>query len=205
MIRKFLKYFLIPLFILGFLILIPKDKVYAKCGWENTSTSDCASNLGGAFPDLCCHTTSGCSSSCGNISWYDWCHDTGCQVFVCYDESYCEVPFWWIGTKCAHEIAWIWSRENCSAVDTCSGDIYLRAGICASSGCAKGGNYKICCSGSTPVRCNLYYQQDGRDPPEGTCAPNTYVMGGSCPCNCTSWTLGSCGASSCGENIILFM
>jgi hypothetical protein len=166
MIRKFLKYFLIPLFIFGLFILIPKSEIYAvTCGWESTSASDCESHIG-AFPDICCHTVSGCSSACGNINWYDWCHDTGCQVLVCYDETSCLAPYWWYGSapnpndpyglgNCAHEVAWLWSRQNCSAVDSCLGGADLHCGLCSSTGCSKcGGTYKICCNNVTGAPCS---------------------------------------------------
>lgn len=98
------------------MILIPKAKVYADCGWVTTSTSECQSHLGGSFLDLCCHVQDGCSSACGQIGWYDYCHDTGCKVYICYDESYCRSPYWWWSSPsgdhyalgdCAHEMAWI--------------------------------------------------------------------------------------------------
>jgi len=69
--------------------------------------------------------------------------------------------------------------DICSTGDKCiSGEKGLRAGSC---NCSYGGLYKTCCSGSTPVNCNNYSVQDNRYPPEGTCAPNTYVYGTSCP------------------------
>jgi len=106
------------------------------------------------------------------------------------------LPFgwaWWGTNICAQRIGYI-----CSTGDKCvSGEKGLRPGYCDCG--SSGPLYKTCCSGSTPVNCNNYYQQDNYPPPEGTCAPNTMVDGGSCPCNCSTWTLGSCGASGCSS------
>jgi len=101
---------------------------------------------------------------------------------------------WWVeGSVCAQRIDYV-----CSTGDKCiSGQTGLHPGYCDCG--SSGPIYKECCSGSTPTLCNRYSVQDNYPPPEGTCSPNTMVDGGSCPCNCSTWTLGSCGASGCSS------
>lgn len=75
---------------------------------------------------------------------------------------------------------WNYYGKLCSTGDKCvPGETGLHPGYCDCG--SSGPIYKTCCSGSTPVACNRYYQQDNYPPPEGTCAPNSYVYGTSCP------------------------
>ncbi len=84
--------------------------------------------------------------------------------------------------------AWVTDTFVCSTGDKCiSGETGLRAGQCD---CSYGGTYKTCCSGSTPVGCIAYYQQDPYYPPEGVC-------GGAQVVYCGGPGQPACGTAAC--------
>lgn len=137
-----IKRLLIIFSITSILFLFFSKSVFA--GWVDLPMSACQSNIG--LPsNLCCHNTGGCSSKCGTIPWYGWCYASGCQGYQIPSDEYgiCQyIP--WAGV-CYETIVYKYSYSQCSAVDSCLGGAQLNAGLCTSSGCAKGGNYKICC------------------------------------------------------------
>jgi hypothetical protein len=99
---------------------------------HSSSSSECRDALGSP-PNVCCRT-GGCSSQCGTLRKWEYCYAAEC----CVVEGFYE----WAA----------WTILSCPVSDTCErGSPYLLPGICDSTGCSKGGRYKICCApdGST--------------------------------------------------------
>ena len=106
----------------------------------------------------------GCGNPCGQ----------GTDPWTKYQCQYSPGTCGWLG------YCYVKLGPVCSTGDKCvPGETGLRPGYCDCG--TSGPIYKTCCSGSTPVACNIYGVQDNYPPPEGTCAPNTYVYGTSCP------------------------
>ncbi len=114
--------------------------------------------------------SNGCGLACG--SFEPW------TKYVC---KYNSIGFW----------GWSYLGPVCSTADKCiPGEKGLHPGYCDCG--SSGPLYKTCCSGSTPTPCNRYYQQDNYDPPEGTCAPNSWVWGSSCTSSSPPSNSGTC-------------
>jgi hypothetical protein len=84
------------------------------------------------FQTSCCNTGGGCPAymPCQNI--WCWNYNGTCKVELVSPYGYdCEPVF---------------SYQDCGATDSCLGTDRLNAGLCTSSGCAIGGEYKTCCN-----------------------------------------------------------
>lgn len=138
---KFLYFFAFFFLIFLFFISLPKN-IFAKAEvWDCTMPMSSCQAAKGSPKNMCCQSSGGCDTACGHIGQYNWCHASQCCGYYDTSDVNCYQGLW----SCYYKIDYFYIYRQCSAVDTCSGGIYLRAGICASSGCAKGGNYKICC------------------------------------------------------------
>lgn len=185
---KFLYFFAFFFLIFLFFISLPKN-IFATVYYDCTMPMSSCQAAKGSPNNTCCHNTGGCTGTpCrGTILWYSWCYASQCCGY--YDDS--DVNCYSGSWACYYNIDYFYIYRQCSAVDTCSGDIYLRAGICAGSGCAKGGNYKsVCCrTGGCSSLCGTldkweyclvrccYYSPSSCSNPE--CIPGTSV----CYCN----------------------
>ncbi len=150
-------------------------------GWYPTPCSACA---GSQPPDcaigaagVCPHQCGGASTACcgQGSTWTKY--TTSCRV-VNSDNGLCD----WV---------WVKGPRICSTGDKCvAGETGLRPGMC---NCSFGASiYKTCCNGPNPVACGQYFEQDGIDPPEGTCATNGGVA---VPCGGANQP--ACGAAAC--------
>ncbi len=145
-----------------------------------SATSDqCRQIMHGPPPPSICCRSGGCQCEQWTLEKWEYCYVYQCCVAV--DAS-------WQG--------WYWTKDLCSTADSCSGgSIYLKPGICSSSGCTKGGNYKICCSNSKDGSTCPHSCSGGNT--SGTCGSGCYNPGPnvlSCP---TSATHTVCSGNSC--------
>ena len=122
-IKKLLIVFLV-IFLFLFLLADKVEAVDWVCGYP---LSLCEEYIGPA-ENTCCRSSS-CSSNCGTIHYWDWCNAIDC----CVDQTN------WYNVKLVYDY------EPCGARDTCVATKYLKAGLCDTGGCSKGGFYKICC------------------------------------------------------------
>jgi len=159
---------------ISFLYFLNPQKILAYC-W--TSQSMCEGWVG--YPPqspVCCHNSGGCPSTpCGQIGWYDYCKFSQCcsvnysnpSGTCSISDPHCYTDFWYD--------YYVYAR--CSAVDSCLGGAQLNAGVCGTSGCEKGGVYKVCCAnggGNCPHSCSGSNYS-------GTCGSGCYsVIGSSC-------------------------
>lgn len=169
--KKFLFFLIIFLFgLFFFLVDSQKAKAYQVCN-NGPSNSD----------------SGGCGSACGcGSAWSK--NRIGADV----SGSFCKfvAPYSWYYQKI---------DDICSTADKCvsPSDNGLKWGNC---NCSVGSLYKVCCRSDGSRGPCKQLNLDGRNPPEGVCSSGTTtVKGTSCPCNCTSWTLGNCGASGCSS------
>jgi len=171
-------YLFIILFI-GLLYFLSPQKIFAGTTYCSLNTSWCQQYIGTPQSPVCCHNTGGCSSPCGPIGWYDYCKvNECCAVYEQTMHDSCSLS----DPTCYTNWSWhYYIYAHCSAVDTCfSGNgPYLNAGVCGTSGCEKGGVYKICCSSSGGI-CPHGCAGAGSNY-NGTCGSGCYsVIGSSC-------------------------
>ena len=122
--RKKLIFIIFLFFAFVFLFLLVPDNIFADYCYPPYST-ECKNALGSP-PNTCCRSSS-CSSKCGTIGIWQYCYASECCIVGgIYN---------WKG----------WTILKCSTADSCKNTQYLQPGLCLDSGCAKGGNYKICC------------------------------------------------------------
>jgi hypothetical protein len=79
--KKFFLFSIFLIFLMLLFVLLPSEEAFAE--WYCTSDTSVCESAGVTDQSLCCHNTGGCSSKCGSISWYGWCHKTGC----CYNRT----------------------------------------------------------------------------------------------------------------------
>lgn len=173
--RKIYKKFLLfsAFFFLGFFLFFLNNQVVEATVCNNGPSN---TNAGG------CGTACRCGSAWTKYDKHVGGSGDRCEVYV--------EPQWYYITRIG---------QICSTADKCvsPSDNGLKWGNCD---CSVGSLYKVCCrSDGSRAPCSQL-NLDGRDPPEGVCSSgSTTVSGTSCPCNCSGWALGSCGASGCGS------
>ena len=124
---------------LSFLFLFKTEVVNA----QTTCTSNlsiCNAILKKNYQYVCCRT-GGCSSPCETLDKWEYCY-----IECCYYRSTTRKDCHYFGDYYYCDVKYYFRRITCSVADSCeTGTKYLRPGICDSTGCAKGGRYKICC------------------------------------------------------------
>ena len=113
-----------------FAVVCDLDLKWCKAAIDNPNNVCCR--------DSSCNTG---SSRCGTISKWEYCYAYDCCATY-YSSSNCS---FYGGAYCYGDWYYKYKYEQCSVADSCKNTQYLQPGLCLDSGCAKGGNYKICC------------------------------------------------------------
>lgn len=134
MIKKLL-FIIFLFFAFSFLFLLLPNKAFAQeIGCYPATSYICRSHLGNPPSSVCCRT-GGCKCGYWTLNKWEYCYVAEC----------CKQLEGWL---------WFWDKAACSTADSCNSTIYLKPGICDSTGCSKGGNYKICCNNVTGAPCS---------------------------------------------------
>ncbi len=152
---------------------------------------------------VCCQSLAGCPlQDDGTIAIWTWAHDPACTV-TSVDIN-----------KGIYECKYKWQFEQCSATDSCLSTPYLEAGLCASSGCAVGGDYKTCCDNTThrvvdctggrftgvcPANSTAVAACVGQSCCTGGTPGPTATPAPACLVNCSQWN-GLANAGTCWSN-----
>jgi len=145
MIKKLISVFFITFFLLFFLA---KGVFASNC---NLPISWCGSKIGPPS-STCCRSSSCSGTKCGTISKWQYCYAYACCATL--SQKCTHAPY---QPECYYDFYYNYRYSQCSAADSCNGSIYLQPGLCLSSGCAKGGNYKICCKDDRSGATCQYY------------------------------------------------
>jgi len=179
---------------LSFLFLLKTGVVNAYCTSDLTI---CKAKLG-SFTPVCCRSSS-CSSPCGTLSIWNY-----CTAECCYSKISSSCTQYCYGSSCYCDLKYSYKKIACSVADSCNGSIYLQPGICDSTGCSKGGNYKICCDNKKDGSVCPHVCSGGNN--SGTCGSGCYYPGPnqlSCPVtgpNCgTRCAQNGCDACACNN------
>jgi len=131
---------LIIIFVINiFLFLFFTKDTFAYCSSSSMWMSWCKTSLGDP-KNKCCRDSSCTGTGCGTIYKWQFCHAYECCA------TYIDKCVYSSGDiRCYEGWYYNYTYTQCSVADSCNNTVYLQPGICLDSGCAKGGNYKICC------------------------------------------------------------